>query len=539
MWPFKTKPNRFDVELAEVKALTESALTTVSSPLYQVSDITLAPPIDPPIPHETNEQSIYARPPQIDKFPVVIGANLTGQYVSNAFRLCNSGWRYQYVDLLDELLENDPDTRAVVRARVLGVACGRYTIAPAELGQNATDSERELAKTIAADFEVEWVNIPFLTQRLQQLAWADWYGLAALEIKWEHPQSSRWEIAELSFIHSRRLNLTNPNSWDVYVYDQGLVGPGPNNMGPTTGVYGLPVSKYPGKFIVHTPALSGQYPTRDGEGRYVAFFMLLKRMVERATAQDFERVIRPWVIGYFNRKNQEGKELPVADKLDIALLQSALQALGSGSMNSAALPNSVKIELLKAAAAMSASEFLSFLNRSIAKALLGQAFTTEPGPNGNMATAEVADKNTGKILEYSVDALCDTLRAHMAVPWLQLNHPGVSKRFAPRIVGNVSDLPKPAELMTMAAQGARIDMPIDIDDLAARTHLKVLEADDTTGRRTRIVSEKAGPNPTDDGEPLQQKTDGAKPEPGKLVPINGKPNAAPSVAAQKNTKDRL
>jgi phage gp29-like protein len=267
--------------------------------------------------------------------------------------------------------------------------------------------------------------------------------------------------------------------------------------------------------------------------------MLLKRMVERATAQDFERVIRPWVVGYFNRKNQEGKELPVADKLDIALLQSALQALGSGSMNSAALPNSVKIELLKAAAAMSAAEFLSFLNRSIAKALLGQAFTTEPGPNGNMATAEVADKNTGKILEYSVDALCDTLRAYMAVPWLQLNHPGVSKRFAPRIVGNVSDLPKPAELMTMAAQGARIDMPIDIDDLAARTHLKILEADDTTGRRTRIVSEKAGPNPTDDGEPLQQKTDGAKPEPGKLVPINGKPNAAPSVAAQKNTKDRL
>jgi phage gp29-like protein len=227
----------------------------------------------------------------------------------------------------------------------------------------------------------------------------------------------------------------------------------------------------------------------------------------------------------------EGHDTPLADKLDIQLLQQSLQALGSGSMNSAALPNSVKIEILKSAAAMSATEFLSFLNRSIAKALLGQAFTTEPGPNGNMATAEVADKNTGKILEYSVGAMCDTWRACLAIPWLQLNHPGLSRRFAPRIVGNVSDLPKPSELMIMAAAGARIDMPIDIDDLAARTHLKVLEKDDTQGRRTRIVSEKAGPNPGEDGEPIQQKPNESKD--GKLVPINGKNNAAPSVAANK------
>jgi hypothetical protein len=530
MWPFKTKPTAFEVEFAEVQALPEStAFDNVTSRIYPI-EVEARPPIDPPIP-QVNDQSIYARPAQIDKFPTVIGANLTGQYVSSAFRLCNSGWRYQYVDLLDELLENDPDTRAVVRARILGVACGRYTIEPAELGLNATDAERDLASAIAADFDVEWQNIPYLRQRIQQLAWADWYGLSGLEIKWEHPESNRWEIADLSFIHSRRLNLTNPNSWDVFIYDQGLVGPGPSYMGPTTGVYGLPVAKFPGQFIKNTPSLSGQYPTRDGEGRYVAFFMLLKRMVERASAQDFERVIRPWVIGYFNRKMPEGSDMPLADKLDIQLLQQSLQALGSGSMNSAALPNSVKIEILKSAAAMSATEFLSFLNRSIAKALLGQAFTTEPGPNGNMATAEVADKNTGKILEYSVGAMCDTWRACLAIPWLQLNHPGLSRRFAPRIVGNVSDLPKPAELMIMAAAGARIDMPIDIDDLAARTHLKVLEKDDTKGRRTRIVSEKAGPNPGEDGEPIQQKTDA--PKDGKLVPINGKNNAAPSVAANK------
>jgi len=528
-WPFTRRQSAFERELAEVKALPEtSVLATGIETLYGHDLTPMAPPVVPPAP-EANDQSIFARPPQIDKFPVIIGANLTAQYVSSAFRLCNSGWRYQYVDLLDELLENDPDARAVVRARILGVACGRYTVEPADLGENATDAERDLAKSIAGQFDIEFKNIPFLRQRLQQLAWADWYGLSGLEIKWEHPAANKWEIAGLSFIHSRRINLTNPTSWDVYIYDQGLVGPGSEYMGPTVGVYGLPVSKYPNKFVIHSPSLSGQYPTRDGEGRYVAFFLLMKRMVTRCSAQDFERTVRPWVVGYFNRKLQEGHDVPLADKLDIALLEAALGALGAGSMNSAALPNSVKIELLKAAAAMSATEFLSFLNKSIAKALLGQAFTTEPGANGNLATAEVADKNTSKILEYSVGALCDTLRESLAVPWLQLNHPGVQRRFAPRVIGNVSDLPSPEKLMEMAAAGARIDMPIDIDDLAARTHLKVLEKDDTVGRRTRIVSEKAGPNPSENGEPVE-----AKPA-GKLVPINKK---APNTAAQDNSKTK-
>lgn len=534
MWPFK-RETAFERELAEVKAMPDvTALATGIETLYGAPTAELSPPIVPPVP-VINDQSVFARPPQIDRFPVIIGANLNAQYVSSAFRLCNSGWRYQYVDLLDELLENDPDTRAVVRARILGVACGRYSVEPAILGDDASDAEREIAQELANEFEVEFNNIPFRTQRIQQLAWADWYGLSGLEIKWAHPSASKWEVADLSFIHSRRINLSNPTSWDVYIYDQGLVGPGSEYMGPTVGVYGLPVAKYPGKFLIHSPSLSGQYPTRDGEGRYVAFFMLMKRMVTRCSAQDFERTVRPWVVGYFNRKLQEGHDTPLADKLDIQLLEAALGALGAGSMNSAALPNSVKIELLKAAAAMSAVEFLGFLNKSIAKALLGQAFTTEPGANGNLATAEVADKNTSKILEYSVNALCDTIRFGLCVPWLSLNHPGLSRRFAPRIVGNVSDLPKPELLMKMASQATEMDMPVDMDDLSARTTIKLLAKDDVTGRRTRCVTAKAGPNPPEDGQPIETKehesNDSTEPDT-KTAPIAAAPN-------KKNPKDSL
>jgi hypothetical protein len=502
MWPFNRQPTAFDAAMAEVRALPEPSALTLSdgfrdSPNYTDTEPTVVPPL-----LQENRQSRFAEKPIIDKFPTIIGQDLSGAYVSSAFRLCNSGFRYQYVDLLDELLENDPDTRAVVRARILGVACGRYPVAPAKLGKSASDADRDIAQQAADEFALEYDNIPYITQRIQQLAWADWYGPAAHEIMWGHPSDAIWNISDLQHIHNRRLNYTHPTSWELYIYDQGLPASMDRATQPTIGAYGLPVSQYPSKFLVHTPSLSGQYPTRDGEGRYVAFYMLLKRMVTRCSAQDFERVIRPWVLGYFNRAMQPGSESPVADKADISLLNDAMQAFGSGSMNTAALPNTVKVELMRAAAAMTATEFLGYLNRSIAKGLLGQAFTTEPGPNGNLATAEVANSNTQKILEYSARAMADTLRYGLAMPWFRLNRPSLPRYFAPRIIADVSSLPTPQQLMDMVKIGTSVDMPIDIEDVASRTTLKLLVPDDTTGRRTRMVAANAGPNPP---EPVQSK----------------------------------
>lgn len=508
----RREPTAFETELSAVKALPEPRRDIIGTPVYDTAST--APVIPQPIDY-SHDQSFLARPPIIDRFPIVIGANLTGSVLSSAFRLCNSGWRHQYVDLLDELLENDPDARAVVRARILGVAGGRYSIEPAELGEMASDADRKLAATVANEFALEFNNIPFLRQSIQRLAWADWYGVSALEIKWS-TLGKQWHIDELGFIHNRRLNYTDPVSWNLFIYDQGLVGPGSDYMGPTVGVHGLPVKKFPGKFLVHTPALSGQYPTRDGEGRYVAFYMLLKRMVVRCTGQDFERVIRPWVIGYFNRAVKAGHEYPVADKADIAALDSAMAAFGAGSMNAAALPNTVKVEILRAVAAMSATEFLSFLNRSIAKALLGQAFTTEPGPNGNLATAEVADGNTSKVLEYSANALAETIREMLARVWMQLNHPNLPRCFCPRVIADVSNLPGPEKLIAIAKTATEIGLPVDRDDLAARTTLRLTEDED---KQTRTA---VAPKPF--GQPDALPTEQTKP--GKVLQIKPKPSEA-------------
>jgi hypothetical protein len=484
---------------------------------------------------------LVARPPVIDRFPIVIGQNLNAQYLTSAYRLGTSGWRYQFVDLLNELLEHDGHARAVTRQRVLAVAGGRLEILPALLRKDHPQLDE--AKELADEFGEQFSGIPASTQAISQLNWGVIYGVSALETEWEK-EGSAWNVLGLSNVHTRRLNYPNPTTWDLHIYDQGLVGPTLDGYGETNGVYGLRVANYPGKFVVHTPALNADYPTRDGEGRYIGILMLLKRMVMRASAQDFERTIRPWVLGYFNRDAEEvpgGKPRSVAQPEDILALEAALKVLGSGSMSNAALPDSVKVELLRAASAMSATEFLSFLNREMSKALLGQAFTTEPGANGNLSTSQMAKEGTMEILRYDARCLADTLERDLVKPWMRLNRPEVKRQLLPRVVIHVDEIPDPEKVMKIAVQGTSIDLAIDQDKLAEQTGLMLVAAKDPkTPRRTRMIQSGKPPEPVGkenseaDDQPAPEiepeaKDDSAeaasKPKPNGKT--NGKAEAAP------------
>lgn len=471
-----------------------SAPRVMPDPFPQV----VVPPL-PPLP--AAGAGLIARPPQIDKFPTVIGANLTGQYLSSTYRNCTFGWRYSFCDLLAELFEHDPHARGVTRQRVLPVSGARVEIQPAKLRKG--DQDEQQAKDIAEEFDAQIYRIPALRQALGQLNWAVVYGLTGSEIGWDHSEE-QWEVTGLSHIHTRRLNFPDSTSWDLYIYDQGLVGPGMSYMGPTTGLVGARVASYAGKFITHAPSLSAEYCTRDGEGRYIGTYMMLKRMVVRASAQDFERTIRPWVVGYFKRKLAGGDKEPIAQPEDIQALERALSALGSGSMNNASLPDSVNIEILKAASAMDAKGFLSFLNSEMSKALLGQAFTTEPGANGNLSTSEMAAKGTAEILRYDAQCMADTLERDLATPWFKLNYPGLSLKLLPRIAVRVDEEPDPEKVMKLAVQGTSIGMPIDMDRLAEQTGLTLVAKDDKESRRTQMIMAGKEPEPAVPAESLTE-----------------------------------
>ena len=109
----------------------------------------------PPIPPDPSEAR-YAPWPNYDKYPVVLGSNLTLQYLSTVFRLATTGYRREYVDVLDELLERDPGTYCVLAQRVMGVAGGRIIIEAAD----CDDADADAAEEIRAMVERRIAAIP-------------------------------------------------------------------------------------------------------------------------------------------------------------------------------------------------------------------------------------------------------------------------------------------------------------------------------------------------------------------------------------------
>ena len=428
-------------------------------------------------------QRLLAPPPIIDRTPIVIGGSLSLTYLASTFRNCTYGLRYQFVDILSELFEHDPHAHGVARQRVLNVACGKLQVLPATLPDGDPDFEK--SKQIAAEVEAMISAIPRWSESLFAVAWGIITGLSAAEIEWT--KTDLWRPRALHDIHSRRLNYSNPTTWDLHVWDQGLVGPGMSYMGPTTGVYGLRMADFPGKFIIHAPKLSGEYPTRDGEGRFIASYMMLKRMVVRAVAQDFERTVRPLIVGYFSRDEEKDTPVP-ASTLDIQRLDQATKALGLGSLNSATLPDSCKIEILKGASTMDAEKFVSFLDGQISKGLLGQDYTTQPGKTGARSASEVAERGTLKLSTYDAKAVCDTLERDL-VRWIvRLNWPGCEERLCPRLGLNVNEDLSARELADLALKLAGVGVPWSKKDVAERAGAKLVDKDDEDDEPIKLTA---------------------------------------------------
>ena len=162
--------------------------------------------------------------PLVDRYPILIGSNLTLSYITAALRICQNGYRQQLVDVLDELIEKDPHTQGVVAQRVLAVAGGRVEITPAPVADPESD-EAAKAKEIAADVQRRIDAIPERTQAFFACLFASlFYGAGADEIHWRL-DADGWNITGLGFVHSRRIAWPDQNDWSAHIWDQGSVMP--------------------------------------------------------------------------------------------------------------------------------------------------------------------------------------------------------------------------------------------------------------------------------------------------------------------------
>lgn len=438
-------------------------------------------------PHDVAEQ--LAPPPVIDRYPILIGQNLSMQYAASCARLCITGYRREWVDLLDELIQREPHGFAVVSQRILSVAGGRLEVSAAECEAGTPDAA--LAAEAAVLVERQIKALPDLQASLAHLLWSLYYGVAASEILWER-DGSEWRAARLSPIHSRRLAYPDPGTWDLHVWDQGAVRLDVFNAPTNAPIFGLAIKDYPGKFIAHVARLRGDYPTRDGLGFELADWFLLKRMAARGAGTYLERFGRPWATAAF-ATGADGSKRPATAE-DIATAQAAMAGLGAGSLSSYVHPDNIAPTLLNpdsggGKSKLTYGEFIGLVNSEISKAVLGQTLTTEAGTSGSRALGDVHERSKLELARFDAANLADSLRRDLVAWIVKLNIPAAS-HVLPRVSIHVDEEPDPAAVVEVAAKAAAIGMPLDADDLARRLGLKLIDREngDTSPRRLAPVS---------------------------------------------------
>ena len=432
---------------------------------------------DPPAP----SAAPIAPWPVVDRCPTVLGSNLTLQTISATMRTATTGYRLPWVDLLDELLERDTHAQSVLTQRILTVAGARLEITPADCDED----EEQDAEDVAAMVRRAMGRIADLKTAIVSLMWAVYYGVAALETSWERTGTG-WVPTRLHFIHPRRLSYPDPSSWSVRIWDQGQVTGDPASNSPTQRLYGLDPAKYPGKFIVHTPMVRGDYPTREGLGRVLAFYMAFKTMAMRGLANTAERFGKPWAFAYYTTSDTGTPR--AANEKDILAANALVQAMGIGAAAGAAVPDTVKVVIERVLAGGKAGknmfqELLETCNAEISKAVLTQTLTTEQGAKGSQALGSVHERGSLRIATSDACDVAETLRWQLVATIVRLNAPD-KMHLLPHVRLHVEDEPDANQIIDAALKLAGGGAPVDADEVAERAGVALLpREDETKGRR--------------------------------------------------------
>lgn len=420
----------------------------------------------------TNDATPTLAPwPHIDRFPLVLGKNLTFAQIDAAMRDSLTGYRDRFVDVLNDLLDQEPHAFSQLFKRVVSVAGADFEVSP-------TSADNETAVEIASAYRKQHHAIPRVTAALARLAWAIYFGITGEEIVWARHRGWAWTIAGLQFVHSRRLSYPDWMTWDLWIWDGGALNPSAQPTG------GLRVKDFPNKFVIHHSGLRPEYPTREGLGRILATYMGIKRLVMRVSAAEFERFIKPWVLAYFTT-GIDGTPRPALDE-DVARADQAVRALGNGHATAAVLPDSVKIELVAAVTSLDRGALLKYLDDSMTRACNGQSLTASAAPSGSRAANEVGERDEQRIHRYDAQNLCETWREYVIKPWVRLNYPG-KEHFAPLCKLSVQGDPDPMALLDAAGAATDLGIEVDAAQIMRRTNLPIARAGAKRLERQRLA----------------------------------------------------
>lgn len=442
------------------------------------------PPAGPSTVANTNNGSGVIAPwPLIDRYPTILGDRISIGYIGAIIRQCMSGYRQQWVDLLEELLVGEPHGYAVLEHRFNTVSGGRLGITPPELRpiNGEPNPETDEAKLIADDIASVVDAIPDRQKALNRLAWGLYYGVSGAENIYEY-RADGWRVVALNFIHSRRIAYPDQNSWRPRIWDQGSVSTSTdtNRSYPTTEMFGVRVDDFPGKFIIFEACIRGDYPTREGLGLQLAYWIGLKGMAVRGAGQYVERFGKPWALGSYSTAQPNLPKRAATDE-DIKALNAALAALGLGSLAGAALPDSVEINLQgpglnSGSTGITHAELIALIDAQIEEVVLTTSGITTPGKNGTRSSREVMKEGTRETFRYDAQCLADTLKRDLVMPLVRLRHPG-KEHLCPNVSIFPNEEPNPLAILELNTKAAASGLPVDADAVAKKIGVELVPRD--------------------------------------------------------------
>lgn len=333
-------------------------------------------------------------------------ANPTPALVAGIFREADVGQTRRLIDLGKSGRRKDARLDGVSAMRVTVIGSRRYTIKPA-IGYEK--DPLHLRRVAAVSQLLAERRVRFRDNR-EHLAHAvlephgvlehDWYvtqvtttidGVSLTESLWN--SAPQWR-------HPRRF------CWDDY----GRIAKCDPGVDPTQGI---PLSNYPGKFIVHAPVAGrSDYPWMRGALRSRLLGSIAKRSGVKWWLQAIERYGQPQVFA-------------VLDDGDQNLVTSALSALRAiGPDWRAILPKNVDIKALPVDVNSDLHQkFVDWQNTEDAVLILGQNLSTEV-KGGSYAAAQSQERVRADILASDLSALDETITDQwLALLW-HFNWPG-------------------------------------------------------------------------------------------------------------------
>lgn len=362
-----------------------------------------------------------------DHYPLHWGAKATVGTVTAQLRLQEIGYRLQYCDLLRELIEGDGHAFSCLQSRAYQVSSRPWSLVPADV---TSPSDQAKAKTIAEYCTQALKRIPAWRTHVASMLWAITYGVTCREIMWDRKRSGEWCIDELRFVHTRRLGY----DWDW-------------NVRLTAYAYadwGMQLSDMPGKFWLFEPKLSDEYPTREGLGRTLAYWLAFKRFGQRDFIAYVEKYGKPYAIA----KWKTGADS--ADEETISTANQIARNLAAGTTSGAAIPDTLDILIEGGGTKNSGGgsgentphkALIAGCDQEVSKLVLGQAFSTNASQGAGLGTDKsIFEDVTRNLIRNDAQQISESITRDI-VRWLvRLNFgPDAADRLCPTYQIDVED----------------------------------------------------------------------------------------------------